>query len=352
MASVNEDYLASDEVLPSLDVRTNEGLSCPLCLNLFRSPRQLPCMHSFCEACLQSHISKTVPERLLCGELHCPVCESKVSLPAEYSVEKSKVDGEIKCDTCKSENIVIQAEGYCFDCNEARCTDCLQSHRKEKILKVHNVIRIDAFNTKPEFLNTFGSDFRCDVHANESLTHKCKNYKVLLCSTCREIDHKVCATVTKLDKETPISLTYQQLHQIQQEIKKCDDEVTNLLAIIQTNLNSLKTQAREIIDQIKDFRKRINDVFDDLEKTLQQHAERIYKEELLKMKEKKRNCQSLKVAMKNTNLLYKFLNRHGTDVQKHILAEKVKHHTCLLQKKIDSTRAQNKAPTFHLEINP
>ena len=37
----------------ALQVKLEEQLTCSVCLDLYTNPRTLPCLHSFCQQCLE-----------------------------------------------------------------------------------------------------------------------------------------------------------------------------------------------------------------------------------------------------------------------------------------------------------
>ena len=43
----------------SLAKGLNKELTCPICLELFKTPKLLPCLHSFCKECLQDMVGKS-----------------------------------------------------------------------------------------------------------------------------------------------------------------------------------------------------------------------------------------------------------------------------------------------------
>ena len=51
-------------------------VTCPVCLDVFKEPRMLPCQHTYCSGCLKSCIG-----RPLIGHIQCPECREKFPVP-------------------------------------------------------------------------------------------------------------------------------------------------------------------------------------------------------------------------------------------------------------------------------
>ncbi|XP_041379301.1 uncharacterized protein LOC121391900 [Gigantopelta aegis] len=57
---------------------SEDRVSCPLCISVYKDPRNLPCGHTFCSNCLQSHISASIsPDKTF----RCPMCMLSINIP-------------------------------------------------------------------------------------------------------------------------------------------------------------------------------------------------------------------------------------------------------------------------------
>ncbi|PVD36447.1 hypothetical protein C0Q70_03431 [Pomacea canaliculata] len=105
-----------------------KNMICPVCLEVYRSPRFLPCHHSFCLPCLEQ-LAKTHG-----NTIPCPSCREPAKLPRggvralkvnfyfkEEDLERARrpVDKSM-CPTHPEERLTF----YCTKCDQPLCLRC------------------------------------------------------------------------------------------------------------------------------------------------------------------------------------------------------------------------------------
>ena len=122
--------------------KLEEQLTCAVCLDLYTNPKTLPCLHSFCQQCLEG-----LPLDPQGGTyfIACPTCRHHTELPEPagpagfpvafhlnnlkeiYSLmKKASNPQQVTCDNCTAVNAI----GYCKECNQFLCQECIDMHKK------------------------------------------------------------------------------------------------------------------------------------------------------------------------------------------------------------------------------
>ena len=133
-------------------------VTCPLCLDLFKEPKKLPCDHVYCKDCL-----KGLALRSLNQSISCPECRTNTNVPngnvndfptafrmnrliaafreaqeeTDHHGEES-TDGPTSCTVHPAQPLAL----YCETCKTTLCRDCVimnkdhQHHRYDYIDKV------------------------------------------------------------------------------------------------------------------------------------------------------------------------------------------------------------------------
>ena len=122
----------------SLRLRMEEQLTCPVCFDLYTNPKTLPCLHSFCEACIERFPQDKEGETYY---LSCPTCRHRTELPGGgagafpvaftlnnlkeiYSLMKNAMvqANPQQATMCKDHGKPL--EFFCETCDEVICAHC------------------------------------------------------------------------------------------------------------------------------------------------------------------------------------------------------------------------------------
>ena len=67
-----------------LNCKLEEQLNCPVCLDLYTNPKTLPCLHSFCQECLEGlPLDKEAGADIDLYYFSCPTCRKRTEVPRE-----------------------------------------------------------------------------------------------------------------------------------------------------------------------------------------------------------------------------------------------------------------------------
>jgi len=131
-----------------LQRRVNELLICPICFEILRDAKSLPCLHTFCLQCLKGYWEEKVAGQ----RVFCPVCREPCGiphngldgLPNNFIIQNLLEVGSISSDSsgrvpCK-EHPGKCLKLYCLLCEMVICRKCQETrHRKHDYQEVGEV---------------------------------------------------------------------------------------------------------------------------------------------------------------------------------------------------------------------
>ncbi|KAL3854791.1 hypothetical protein ACJMK2_014040, partial [Sinanodonta woodiana] len=222
-----------------------QSLRCPICLDVFTSPKNLPCLHTYCQHCLHKNIVNNVQKGQKGSSFNCPECRKETfpSLPgipvdkwAEHypyntvllSVlppDKRKVD---KSSTC-----------YCTVCKEVLCPTCENVHKKNIATRNHTFVQIQDLFANPEIAVNLSVSVTCPEHVGKEFEFYCKLHSSMCCSECFYKSHRACreSHLDKFKNENQGSF-----EKIESEVKNMPYEIEELRNKINTLLDNVKAK--------------------------------------------------------------------------------------------------------------
>ena len=188
-------------------LKLEEQLTCPVCLDHYTNPKTLPCLHSFCQDCLEGLPLDKKNETYY---LSCPTCRHCTELPEEgagafpvaftlnnlkeiYGLMKKVADPQqVTCDNCTTAN----ATGYCKDCSKFFCTECISMHKKWADFSNHELTSLDevtaSISSTSQLLAPAKQEatLTCSVPGHdEPLKYYCDTCDESICRDCIMLAH-------------------------------------------------------------------------------------------------------------------------------------------------------------------
>ena len=181
--------------------KLEEQLTCAICLDLYTNPKSLPCLHSFCQQCLEGLPLDPQGDNYF---ISCPTCRHRTQLPkskgaADFPTAFQinnfkevhnlliKVSGQqqVTCKNCTTTN----ATGYCKECAEFLCQECIDGHKKYAPIAYHSITSLDEVATSASQLLPVKQEIKCSTH-NEPLKIFCGTCEELACFDCTVRIHR------------------------------------------------------------------------------------------------------------------------------------------------------------------
>ncbi|KAL3889733.1 hypothetical protein ACJMK2_002062 [Sinanodonta woodiana] len=344
----------------------SEALQCPICLEMLRKPKVLPCGHCYCASCLQSHInSKVIKQGIHQAYFPCPVCRAgtylsdpKVNVErwAEIFPVNSKVPPLLElaeethgirfCDKCNKWNIQSTAVSVCNDCKRFMCEICKKHHNENHSQLRHDVIDLNSENTSCFTIPNLSAIEICRRHPKKSIEFYCKDHSSLCCSRCGFLEHRKCERVITIEdmfQTFDIGTTSRDL---EANLRNIGSHLKQMTSKVKENAESIKTDKSAILQEIRNLKSEINKQLRKLEDDLIASLEGNHKSEDLNLHNQEAKCQSLIIAIENDLTKYDLVMTHGSEAQKVIML----HNMAQSQNKYQKTMSEYNEDMRHIKF--
>ena len=267
-------------------LKLEEQLTCPVCLDLYTNPKTLPCLHSFCEACIERFPQYKEGETYY---LSCPTCRHRTELPEGgagafpvaftlnnlkdiHSLMKKVSDPQqVTCDNCTTAN----ATGYCKECNQLLCTECMDMHKKWARFASHEITSLDEVKSSPQAISPSKEEapLICPIPShNEPLKIYCETCDSVICRDCTVRTHKdheydlISTSYTKHCEELKHSLN---------PVKKKIETFKKVLSALAEREGEIKERGEGVLEEIHEMVEEMIDALRQSERKLSEEAKRV-----------------------------------------------------------------------------
>ncbi|XP_045216796.2 uncharacterized protein LOC123566598 [Mercenaria mercenaria] len=231
---------------------------------------------------------------------------------------------DLLCGVCKHKGKNREAEKYCVECQDYYCLTCVKVHEDIPSLIGHKILSKGKFPSGSVKTLSGSSKTlpgapieRCDWHSHHCIDMYCQNDDAVGCGTCMAVDHRLCKDIFYIPDFLKIKTSTITTRDIQQKLKSVTKTLTEHHEKFQSQKQRLLKSRAKTLDNVKKFRKEINDRLDELEKNTGDDIEHKYKalihemEEGMKQLEKnKANVSSIldKLVPASKNAIQNFVN--------------------------------------------
>ena len=260
-------------MMAAKDVKmATDNLCCPVCYQLFKNPKYLPCHHSYCEQCLEK---MQVQSKII-----CPECRKKAIVPpggvkdldnnffinrlVDEFILKRKVEGEaeVKCDECGGEDPVV---AFCPDCTMFLCHVCNEHHKRSIRSRGHGIVPLTELRSKKDVaIQPKPKAMMCREHDIELLFY-CETCDQLVCMYCTVKDHNGHNhdTVKKM------------VNKHRQELKKTTAPVEEMIRDLSDTHDNIEKMKKKIRQQGDEVNKKIDQHYDEVFQKLMEQKEQL-----------------------------------------------------------------------------
>ncbi|XP_039857471.1 E3 ubiquitin-protein ligase TRIM8a [Simochromis diagramma] len=221
-----------------------EELLCPICLNVFDEPIQLPCKHNFCKGCISEAWAKDT------AAVRCPECnhdyDQKPTLEKNFklanivkrfnALNTEKAPPVLHCVLCRR-GPPLPVRKVCLRCKEPCCQTHIQTHLQQPCAAPGHLL-VDAEEL---------SAWTCPSHEEYRLLH-CEEEQVALCPFCC-ISHCTNQRHTVCDVDT-------QRIQMQAMLMRQQDRLEGRVQNIDEHLNKLESDKTLMKDAVSELKER------------------------------------------------------------------------------------------------
>ena len=253
--------------------KVTSHLTCPICLELYKKPKYLPCYHSYCEECLVKLVVQSMITCPECRKTHVVPSGGVKQLPNNFFINrmldevalKRKVEGEeeAKCDLCVRGDAV---EVLCLDCGAFLCSRCFDNHKYSKEYHNHNMMPLNELRSKKEgiTIKPKSKSALCQEHELE-LNFYCETCDQLVCQYCIMKDH------LKHDHDTVKKMATKELDKIMEPVEKMIEGLSVACKKVRNTRDKIGVQADDIDKEIDRY-------YEELHRRLQQQRDELKKE--------------------------------------------------------------------------
>ncbi|KAH3881398.1 tripartite motif-containing protein 2-like [Dreissena polymorpha] len=333
-------------------------ITCTMCQETYKRPKYLPCLHTFCESCLERYIVKIAD---ICTKLDnklpasifdnkpyiwtgegfpCPVCRGHVHMrndqlkgtsPQQWAamfpmnqlvlsiMGYEAIPTENACTPCQKIEDPKPADHWCLECSEALCPSCSAHHRVLKATDTHAVVKLSELKNQKGPVSHV-EVCTCHVHGGKVVDLYCVDHNQLACEECAKNSHKDCEHLIPIEKVAGEIRNSAEAHKLLDKLRECNEESECIILDRNRTMDKLNSRKSVFIQRIKKVRDEINKVLDELETIFHDDFDATHANVVGDLEDQIGRCQLLQKAVDSSMGILNAAIEHGTDNELFVVA--------------------------------
>lgn len=249
--------------------------TCPWCSKTFTDPKSLPCLHSFCLACLENFVENVA--RCDNGDSYCPICYDLFPIPegglvslrtspfvakavSAKTLSDRSTERHVDCQLCTGEAEPRDATAFCAECNEAYCADCADYHGRLKATRDHHLVELADSATLTDSMTRYAPRY-CDEHDGKHVDMYCERCCRPICVLCYSTSHR---------RHHWISLT-EALDRAKNRMTADDELLADAFEGLDKSRSDVERQRAEFVDKVSQIEEQISRTAEELKEAVESH---------------------------------------------------------------------------------
>ncbi|XP_052084278.1 E3 ubiquitin-protein ligase Midline-1-like [Mytilus californianus] len=267
----------------SFNVKEEEDiLTCSICLETFKDPKYLPCLHTFCKLCIHTYIQSFVSKESNNKGFTCPVCRTSVTIGEHSSNPEIWAEAlpnnhliismfdrqaiqklEKLCNACELSNVKQKAVSWCTVCQEALCFSCENCHRKFKMSSRHKILTLQEL--QKDMTASVSGIITCEDHLDKFVEIFCVDHGKPCCTVCATVKHRKCEKVVIIEAAAGIKESKQTTAFVELMVR-WKTLLDKTMQDVQKHVCSVDILGNNIYSEIENLKKDIIERVNELEK--------------------------------------------------------------------------------------
>ena len=246
------------------------------------------------------------------------------------------------CEPCRVKRKRQDAVGFCDTCLDFLCGDCIETHKKGRLLRthVHNILERIEVPREPDTDNVTREVCKC---MSGFVKFYCKDHKCLVCKTCKTYTHKRCHVASVVDIADDF-VDSKHFKNEMKELLSIRNKCEKVRKSCQSDINKISTTFTDILEEVKQIRRKITDAIDRFEEDIKRELNKLFAREEKLIRDKKVKCELLKSTAEKKISNVDKLKEENNDVEIFVSFHKSLGETKKLQESLNALQKDTDKP--------